>query len=639
MIVGTAGHIDHGKTSLVKALTGIDADRLAEEKRRGITIDLGFAYQALPNGEILGFVDVPGHERFVHNMLAGVSGIDCALLVVAADDGPMPQTVEHLQILDLLGIERAVVALTKKDVVSAERLAEAIGETRALLAETGLAEAEILPVSSVNGEGVADIAAWLQLAAEATAQRTSQGYFRLAVDRSFTLAGTGTVVTGTVVAGHAKVGDSLLVSPSGLEARLRGIHAQNRPAQSAEAGQRCALNVVGPRLSKEAIARGDWIVAAPAHAPIERFDALYRHLPGQRKPMRHWTPVRVHLGAAHVGGRVALLGAEALEPGQHGMVQIVLDRKIGALAGDRFILRDQSAQRTMGGGRLLDPFPPSRGRRTPQRLAILAALSERDAEQALAALMAVPPGWVDLAGFAVARNLSAEELAILTVDLPMQIAATWGFTPPIWDGLRDVLLQTLADFHKANPDLPGLQSERLRTTLSVKVPPAPFRALAGALALAKDIVLDGPWYRLPGHSVTLTAKDRQLWGAIEQGIRAERFNPPRVRDFATALGAPEAGVRQLLKRLARMGKVVEAAPDHFFLRETMAEMAARTLTLSNGPGSFTAGQFRDEFAIGRKVAIQILEYFDRQGVTLRKGDLRQPRRDRVQMFGTEGPRP
>ena len=510
MIVGTAGHIDHGKTSLVKALTGIDADRLAEEKRRGITIDLGFAYQALPNGEILGFVDVPGHERFVHNMLAGVSGIDCALLVVAADDGPMPQTVEHLQILDLLGIDRAVVALTKKDVVSAERLAEAIGETRALLAETGLAEAEILPVSSVNGEGVADIAAWLQLAAEATAQRTSQGYFRLAVDRSFTLAGTGTVVTGTVVAGHAKVGDSLLVSPSGLEARLRGIHAQNRPAQSAEAGQRCALNVVGPRLSKEAIARGDWIVAAPAHAPIERFDALYRHLPGQRKPMRHWTPVRVHLGAAHVGGRVALLGAAALEPGQHGMVQIVLDRKIGALAGDRFILRDQSAQRTMGGGRLLDPFPPSRGRRTPQRLAILGALSERDAEQALAALMAVPPGWVDLAGFAVARNLSAEELAILTVDLPMQIAATWGFTPPIWDGLRDVLLQTLADFHKANPDLPGLQSERLRTALNVKIPPAPFRALAGAMALAKDIVLDGPWYRLPGHSVTLTAKDRQL---------------------------------------------------------------------------------------------------------------------------------
>ena len=563
MIVGTAGHIDHGKTSLVKALTGIDADRLAEEKRRGITIDLGFAYQALPNGEILGFVDVPGHERFVHNMLAGVSGIDCALLVVAADDGPMPQTVEHLQILDLLGIERAVVALTKKDVVSAERLAEAIGETRALLAETGLAEAEILPVSSVNGEGVADIAAWLQLAAEATAQRSSQGYFRLAVDRSFTLAGTGTVVTGTVVAGHAKVGDSLLVSPSGLEARLRGIHAQNRPAQS----------------------------------------------------------------------------AEALEPGQQGMVQIVLDRKIGALAGDRFILRDQSAQRTMGGGRLLDPFPPSRGRRTPQRLAILAALSERDAEQALAALMAVPPGWVDLAGFAVARNLSAEELAILTVDLPMQIAATWGFTPPIWDGLRDVLLQTLADFHKANPDLPGLQNERLRTALSIKIPPAPFRALAGALALAKDIVLDGPWYRLPGHSVTLTAKDRQLWGAIEQGLRAERFNPPRVRDFANALGAPEAGVRQLLKRLARMGKVVEAAPDHFFLRETMAEMAARTLKLSSGPGSFTAGQFRDEFAIGRKVAIQILEYFDRQGVTLRKGDLRQPRRDRVQMFGAEGPRP
>jgi selenocysteine-specific elongation factor len=387
MIIGTAGHIDHGKTALVRALTGIDADRLPEEKARGITIDIGFAYRPVEGGETLGFVDVPGHERFVHNMLAGAVGIDFVLFVVAADDGPMPQTREHLQILDLLGLTGGIVALTKADLVTPERVGDVAQQMRTLLAPTGLASAEILPVSSVTSAGVAALEARLLSAAASLPPRPAAGYFRLAVDRSFTLAGAGTVVTGTVFAGQLAVGDHLLLSPSGLEARVRGIHAQNQAAERGRAGQRCAINLAGAQIDKDKIQRGDWLLAPPLHAPTDRFDARLRLLASETRPLRHWTPVHLHLGAAHVPARVALLDAEMLTPGEEALAQIVPDRPIGALHGDRLILRDQSAQRTIGGGTVLDPWPPARGRRKPARLAALRALEQPNAASALAVLL------------------------------------------------------------------------------------------------------------------------------------------------------------------------------------------------------------------------------------------------------------
>ncbi len=641
MIVGTAGHIDHGKTSLVKALTGVDTDRLIEEKRRGITIDLGFAYKTLGSGEILGFVDVPGHERFVHNMLAGVSGIDFVLLVIAADDGPMPQTVEHLQIVDLLGIERGVVALTKKDLVPPQRLAEAQDEIANLLAPTRLAGSEVIPVSAVTGDGVADIAQWLELAAEDLPRRGAAGHFRLAVDRCFTLAGTGTVVTGTVVAGEARTGDSLLVSPTGLEARLRGIHAQNRPSEVARAGERGAHNKAGAQISKEAIARGDWIVAQPAQAKVVRFDALYRHLATETKPLRHWTPVHVHLGAADVTGRIALLRDGTLAPGEEAMVQIVLEREIGALHGDRFILRDQSALRTIGGGRVLDPFPPPRGRRTPQRLAVLDVQREAAPDAALQKLLKLDQGWTDLARFVQARNLSESEVETLVELVPMQAVGAHAFAPQAWATFGQQLRDTLAAFHVDHPELAGLQAERLRSALPVRVPQALFAAAAAALVHDKAIVLDGSWYRLPTHSVALTPQDSKLWGRIEPQLRAQRFSPPRVRDFSAELEVPEPKLRDLLKRLGRMGRVLEVAHDHFFLRDVVAEMVGRVqkVAASVPDGAFTAAQFRDEIEIGRKVAIQILEFYDRHGITVRRGDLRKVHPARTGMFGAPNPAP
>ena len=415
MIIGTAGHIDHGKTALVKALTGVDADRLAEEKARGITIDLGYAYTPLANGEILGFVDVPGHERFIHNMLAGITGIDFALLVVAANDGVMPQTLEHVQILDLLGIRCGAVALTKTDCVDAERIAEVGSQIRELLKGTELAGSPIFPVSAVTGAGVAELRAHLETTAAHLGTQTIQGGFRLAVDRCFTIAGAGTVVTGTVFSGRVAVGDRLLLSPSGRPVRVRGIHAQNHPAETGLAGQRCALNLAD--VEKREVQRGDWVLAPDLHLPTHRLDVRLKLLASESKPLRHWTPVHVHLGAFHAMGRVALLRDDPLTPGDSALAQLVLDKPTCAVNGDRLILRDASALRTVAGGRVLDAQPPVRGRRTAQRLETLAAWEQANPEAILQALLAVSPTGVDLKAFAGNANLTAGELDGLCREL------------------------------------------------------------------------------------------------------------------------------------------------------------------------------------------------------------------------------
>ena len=404
MIVATAGHVDHGKTSLVKALTGVDADRLPEEKRRGMTIDLGFAYLPLAS-RVVGFVDVPGHERFVHNMLCGVPGIDLALLVVAADDGPMPQTREHLAILDVLGVSRGVVALTKIDRVPPERVNEVAAETSALLATTSLAGAPVFALSSVSGAGVDSLKDHLEKAARETELRGAQGNFRMSVDRCFSIAGAGLVVTGTAMSGEIALGDEVRALLAGANARVRSIHAHNAPAKNGRAGQRLALNLAGIE-GRKPIARGDWIVRGEVPPPVRRIDARLRVV--DPRPLAHWTPVHVHLGAAHVPGRVALLECAAIAPGESARVQLVLDQPIGALRGDGFVVRDQSARRTLGGGAVIDVFPPPRGRAKPERLAWLAAMELDDDAAALRALLVRAPAGVGLARFAANRNLQGE---------------------------------------------------------------------------------------------------------------------------------------------------------------------------------------------------------------------------------------
>ena len=375
MIIGTAGHIDHGKTSLVGALTGVDTDRLKEEKARGISIDLGFAYRTLANGARIGFIDVPGHERFIHTMLAGAGGIDYALLVVAADDGVMPQTREHLAILDLLNVSRGIVALTKSDLVPDERLMAAEIEVEGILVGTVLERAEILAVSSTTGEGIAELEARLSAAALEAGRRSAAGRFRLAVDRSFTIQGAGTVVTGTVLSGEVGVGDTVTVSPRGLMARVRSIHAQNEKAQRSRAGDRCALNLAGEGIGRDAIVRGDMVVDPTLHAPTARIDAELSVLASETKAIGQWVPVHLHHASCEAPARIVLLQDEPVAPDSRGFAQLVLDRPICAAVGDRFVVRDTSAGRTIGGGRFIDLRAPARRRRLPERRAQLEAMA------------------------------------------------------------------------------------------------------------------------------------------------------------------------------------------------------------------------------------------------------------------------
>ncbi|HZW72948.1 MAG TPA: selenocysteine-specific translation elongation factor, partial [Caldimonas sp.] len=374
MIIGTAGHIDHGKTALVRALTGVDTDRLPEEKARGISIDLGYAYAPLSEGGVLGFVDVPGHEKFIHAMLAGATGIDFALLVVAADDGVMPQTREHLDILALLGIARGAIALTKIDTVDEARAAEVRDELQSLVAGTPLRDAKVHAVSTRTGTGIDALRTVLEAEAGCFARHADDRHFRLAVDRSFTLPGIGTVVTGTVHAGEIRVGSDAVVAPSGHAVRVRSIHAQNRVSDRGIVGQRCALNLAG--IARDAVGRGDWIVAAPIALSTARFDATLVILPGDNGALAGAAHVHIHLGAAHAVGRLVPLGDVTRNGSASRLVQVVLQHPIATWRGDRFIVRDASASRTIGGGTVIDPLAPGRYRKSPERLAILAALAE-----------------------------------------------------------------------------------------------------------------------------------------------------------------------------------------------------------------------------------------------------------------------
>ncbi len=648
MIVGTAGHIDHGKTSLVKALTGVDADRLKEEKARGISIDLGYAYQTLPGGDVLGFVDVPGHEKFIHNMLAGATGIDHVLLVVAADDGPMPQTLEHLAILELLGLRHGVVALTKIDRVDGARRALALQEVQQMLAESDCAGYEVFPVSSVTGAGIEALQSKLYAAAASLPSRhRAGGHFRLAVDRSFTLPGIGTVVTGTVFAGRVAVGDRLTVSPLNIEVRVRGLHAQNRVAEGSGIGQRCALNVVAQQLDKRDITRGQWLLAPLLHAPTERFDARLVLLPGEGKPMRHWTPVHVHLGAKHVTGRVALLQDEPLQAGCSALVQLVLDEAIGALHGDRFIVRDQSAQRTLGGGQVLDAFPPLRGRRKPQRLALLQALEAPTPAAALRQLLDVQASGVDIHWFARLHNLCDQELDDLLQAVPLHVlkaggaaqgSPSLGFSPAHWGFCVEQLLGWLAVYHQRDPDSAGASVDELRNALPDRPPAAVVGGILDSLIAAERVVRAGSRFQLPGHEVKLSPAEQALWDRARPALAATRPTPPGVAELAQQLQAEEELLRQLFKKLARMGQLHPVRREVFFLPQTLAMLAAQTeqLALAHPKGIVTVGPFRQYTGLHRNLGIPVLEYFDRAGFTLRRNDGRRVRRDSAEVFGAAG---
>ncbi|MGH7030515.1 MAG: selenocysteine-specific translation elongation factor [Stellaceae bacterium] len=631
MILATAGHIDHGKTALVQALTGVDPDRLPEEKRRGLTIDLGFAYANLPDGAEIGFVDVPGHERFLPNMLAGVLSIDRVLLVVAADDGPRPQTLEHLDILELIGVAEITAVVTKIDRVEPQRVEAVKTGVEELLAAANYPASPIFPVSSRTGDGIAALTAHLQqsvrAAVRARAATPPSGLFRMPIDRAFTLPGIGLVVTGTVVAGGVAIGDRLMISPRGDPARVRGLHAQNRPIETAATGERCAVNIVGSFPEGGEPRRGDWLSAPERHLPARRLDLLVRVSRHAEARLRDGLPVHLHLGTEDVVGRAAVLSGRAIAPGDTGFVQIDLDQPVGALYGDRVVLRDHAARHTLAGGHVVDPLAPRRGRRLPGRIASLGAMAIADPAAALAGMLAVA-GAVDLAHFALLRNLTPGELDALTenggflrVGPPRAPVAV---TADRLTALGEAIVAALGAWHQAQPDTLGPPRPALFEKLRAEAPAAALDGALLALAGAGRVVREGALWRLPEHRPRLTAADQKAWERVRPLLAADGLRPPRVREIAAALGLEPEAVERFLRRAERLGLVGKVADNRFFLPETLARLAkiAGELADASPESSFTAARFKDRSGVGRNLAISILEYLDRIGATRREGDAR-----------------
>lgn len=696
MMIGTAGHIDHGKTSLVRALTGTDTDRLPEEKKRGMSIELGYAFLAPSDDgpavgessaasaatagqtkvvpalgsprEPIAFIDVPGHEKLLHTMISGATGIDFALLLVAADDGVMPQTREHLAVLSLLGIDRGVVAITKIDRVDEARVQEVTQQVTALLADTPLAHAPIIPVSATRGDGVAELRQLLRAEAvrldtahgadgtadphdsdspvraaaatepaQTTAALPAQMGFRLAIDRVFSLDGVGTVATGTVHAGRVQVGDVLQQLPDGpKELRVRSLHAQNRSTDTAHAGQRCAINLAG--VERDQLQRGHWLAQPGIASVSDRLDVELHLWHAEPRAIRSGTRVHVHLGTTASPAAVAVLDADTLAPGRTGLAQLVLPQPLAAWHGDRLILRDAAGQRIIGGGRVLDSRAPVRYRRTPQRLQLLQALQRPTLRDRLAGLLETCEHGVDLRQWQQVFGLasvSAFDASLQTLP-HRRLAGDFIIGEPAWQHLRRTVLDTLASYHQNATDEIGPDAARLRRLARLRMDDAHWRLLLDALAKEGSVAQSGAFVHLPEHGSQLAARDETLLQRLTPHLMEAGAQGAWVRDLAEHIGEPAANLRPAMARLARSGHLYQVVKDLYLDAATAARLAAlvRQLALenkepvdsaevqraSNTLPILTVARFRDASGLGRKRAVQMLEFFDRIGLCRRVGD-------------------
>ena len=620
MIFGTAGHIDHGKTTLVRALTGVDTDRLPEEKRRGISIELGYAFLPMPDGSSIGLIDVPGHERLVHTMLAGATGIDAVLLLVAVDDGVMPQTREHLAIASLLGIRSGAVVMTKCDRATPSRIEEVGRQVAELVDATFLAQAPVFLTAAPRGDGIDSLRQWMiDRAARTATPNGMEDAFRLAVDRVFTLDGIGTVVTGSVFSGTVAAGDLVQIVPARRQARVRGIHAQNRPAQTASAGQRCALNLAAT--DRDQVQRGQWICDPRAALATDRLDVQLTVWHGQSRTLRSGASVHLHVGAIDVPARVVMLRSDALAPGASDYVRLVLRHQVGAWRGDRFVLRDAAAAHTIAGGRVLDPSAPARYGKTPERLAHLASLESDDARQRLEALLQAAPFGASLRGlqrdWALTRIEPILSGTVVRID---EGDAGWVIAPARWDAVRQALRDALARLHEQEPDSIGVEPRRLKRIALPRADAAMVDRAIERLVAAGNVVRQGGFLQLPEHAVRLSEQEARLAQRILPLLEAGASDPPWVRDIARDLKQPEAAVRTTLAHQAQLGEVFQVVKDLYLHRRAVEALAASARELAQRDGSVRAAPFRDATGLGRKRSIQILEFFDRVGMLRRVRD-------------------
>ena len=633
IIIGTAGHIDHGKTSLVKVLTGVDTDRLKEEKERGITIELGFAPFTLPSGLRLGLVDVPGHERFVRNMVAGATGIDLVLLVIAADEGVMPQTREHLDICQLLGVRDGVVALTKADMVDGEWLEMVTEDVREYLAGTFLQNAPVIPFSAVTGEGREAIVATIDALAARIPARSEEGIFRLPVDRVFTMKGFGTVVTGTLSSGRISSGEEVLFLPGDRRARLRGMQVHGESVTSCVAGTRTALNLQG--LDKDEIHRGQTAARAGTLFPTLMLDARVRLLPSAPRPLKNRERVRLHLYTSEIMTRVAVLEGEAIHPGSEGVVQLRLEEPAVALPGDRFVLRSYSPMTTIGGGVVLDPLPRKHRRFRPQVLDHLALLQGEDPVERIKAFLEEAADYgAALGNLSVRTGLPAPELRAVLEKMAgageVVLAATadgaLAYSAGTFDRLKERLVKALERFHEANPARAGIGREELRMRVAKQLPDRPYRNLLEALQEKKEIVLDGDTVSRGGHEATLTPEQESLGRKVLGVLEKAGLSAPFLGELAEELRSSQTELRTVANLLVQRGDLARIKDDYFVTGKAHAGLLEGVEKYFATSQEMTLADFRGIVDTTRKWMIPLLEYLDRTQVTMRKGDVRIKRK-------------
>ena len=606
MIVTLAGHVDHGKTSLVRAITGVDTDRLAEEKSRGLTIDLGFAY--MDQGSI-GFVDVPGHHKFIHNMVAGVAQHQHALMVIAADDGPMPQSREHLDILKLIGVQTGCIALTKTDLVDPDRVSQVKQAIEELTQGTFLQHAPVFTTSLDNPASIDSLLQHLRQQANGDAAQTSaKEEFRLAVDRSFVVKGIGVVVTGTVHSGQVRIDDALQIFPSQQQVRVRSIRTQDQQAEIALPGERCALNLAG--LDQADIQRGYWLTSEPT--PLFRELSIELDvLPHFPRHLKHWTPVHIYHATTHSTGKVALLNNQRLTPGERSVVDLVCDEPLAARYGDQILLRDYGLDVTLGGGRVIyGQEHITRRRRNPARLAQLQAYQNGDVQACLAELSTAQP--VHIPTFSQARHLRQDDISSLTKGYVNQ--ADWLLTPALWQSYKDSCIDTLKQASTQDTTSTGLKENQFS-----EVPAQLRSAVLAELTQEQKVQRAGSLYKLPNQAADLPAQVQKLWERAQNDL--DQAQAPSTGDLAKQWRVPQNIIEAGFKELSKRGFLVHVANHRFYLPAQL-QTIAQLIKERWADRGFSVKEFRDATGIGRNVAIEVLEYMDSRGFTRRRDNER-----------------
>jgi selenocysteine-specific elongation factor len=631
IILGTAGHIDHGKTALIKALTGINTDRLKEEKRRGITIELGFAFLDLPSGQHIGIVDVPGHEKFVKNMVAGATGIDIVAMVIAADEGVMPQTREHMEICTLLGIKHGLVVLTKTDLVDEEWLELVIEDVRDFVKGTFLENAPIVPVSSITGDGIPEFIKTMDDLSAQLPIRPPSSLFRLPVDRVFTMKGFGTVITGTLISGHVEVGDTVMLYPSGITSKIRGIQVHNQSVTKAETGMRTAINFQG--LEKAVVNRGDVLSSPGALKPSYMIDVTFSYLNSNKKPIKNRTQVRFHTGTSEVLGILVLIDREELLPGETAVAQMRLDSPVAIIKDDRFVVRSYSPVRTIGGGNIINPIPQKHKRFKSEVIEGLKGLMDHEPEEIISFHVA-ESGYqgVNYSDLKIMTSLHEKQLQKIVQDLLSKqtiILADRENQTYIhrnsFDKFKTETSDYLKKYHKANPLKTGMSKEELKSKFPAVLGTRLFNLMLNQTIRDKAVVSEDNVVRMSSHKVSLGVDQADIKKKILDAYLENGLTPPYFKDLKISFDIETSLAKDVLSLLMDEGMIVKVKEDLYFDAQAVEDLQKRLVDFLNAHGEISTPQFKEIAGVSRKYLIPLIEYFDAQNVTIRIGDIRKLR--------------